>query len=236
MRARLDALRGRYRSHKVHNVRFVHFVHAAYLHGLNGKWIPVRAYRDHFAIIRHKICCSAQEEVHVKQLLIIRCVACRKDFGPSEVVYRTSVNYETGKPLDWPTGAYRGWRTPYISTVQAPVCEDCRPQGDHFKWSDPVPCAACGRPLRCAFKRQGKGARTCSHTCWRRLNAERQRQKRGSKDRTRLCVICQSPFVPTRSDAATCSQKCRQKAYRERARVTDKHRLHPKKDINDVYP
>ena len=34
------------------------------------------------------------------------------------------------------------------------------------------------------------------------------------------CPVCRNPFVPRRSDAITCSSKCRQKAYRDRA-VTD---------------
>src|SRR3954453_18885043 len=34
------------------------------------------------------------------------------------------------------------------------------------------------------------------------------------------CSTCRTPFVPSRSDARTCSPACRQKAYRRRLSVT----------------
>jgi hypothetical protein len=184
-------------------------------------------------------------------MLFVRCVACRKEFGPNDTVYRTSVDQKTGnKPTGRATNAYGGWgRHNGIGFWQAPVCEACRPM--HLNWSDPVPCAGCGRPLRCSFKRFGEGAQTCSYGCeLRRLKAKRQARRHAAKTQ-RLCAVCQTPFVPKRGDAKTCSHKCRQKAYRERVTdnkspqqqkrptnllsvtltdaVTDEHRVHQQK-------
>ena len=160
----------------------------------------------------------------------IRCSSCRKIFGPNDTVYRTSVDHETGKPTGRTTNAYRGLRGELVFARQAPVCETCRPE--HLRWSDPVPCAGCSRPMRCSFKRFGKGAQTCSYACDRhRLNAKRQARRHAAKTR-RLCAVCQTPFVPKRDDAKTCSHKCRQKAYRER--VTDNNSPQQQKRPTDL--
>lgn len=67
----------------------------------------------------------------------------------------------------------------------------------------------------------GRVIRTwCSQNCKRAAFAIEARSRRlsGRGDRERRCSVCQRPFTPKRSDAQTCSNTCRQRAYRERAR------------------
>jgi hypothetical protein len=48
------------------------------------------------------------------------------------------------------------------------------------------------------------------------------RRKRQQKPQQRTCIVCKDDFTPERSDALTCSHRCRQKAYRDRARDNKK--------------
>jgi hypothetical protein len=162
----------------------------------------------------------------------VKCSTCEKEFGPADTVYRTRVEvckpkggektvrvWMPGSPRDSHHEYFEG-RTIWVSGRQAPVCETCRPTDAYFKWSDPQPCAGCGRPLRSSFTREGKGARTCSHWCWCAVEAAKRRQERqqrgGVQHAVKACAVCNVPFIPTRNDAVVCSHKCRQKAYRQR--------------------
>lgn len=49
-----------------------------------------------------------------------------------------------------------------------------------------------------------------------RDRAQRKRELRARARGDRVCPVCGQPFTPPRSDAVTCSPKCRQKAYRAR--------------------
>ena len=54
----------------------------------------------------------------------------------------------------------------------------------------------------------------CSDFC---RDASRELVRQQSASRQRLsCEVCGEPFLPTRSDAKTCGNACRQKAYRQR--------------------
>jgi hypothetical protein len=54
---------------------------------------------------------------------------------------------------------------------------------------------------------------TCSNACRRkRANALRK-----VEHETRPCAVCGEHFEPKRADAVTCSNRCRQKAHRQRA-------------------
>jgi site-specific DNA recombinase len=57
--------------------------------------------------------------------------------------------------------------------------------------------------------------RCCSERCARR-RYNRALALASSRARQKVCEVCGSEFVATRSDAKTCSPKCRQAAYRRR--------------------
>ena len=174
--------------------------------------------------------------------MTLHCACCGEGIGPNDTVYRTAVGEVRGTtkwtPLDRPTNTFEGWSTAlprwriYRRIAQLPVCEGCRPDGDNFRWSDPTPCGYCGRPLRSAFTRLGKGARTCAYACaigFQRQEAKRIRQEQRT---AKTCSVCCREFVPSRNDATTCSHKCRQKAYRDRQSVTDDQDENNGKDSN----
>jgi predicted nucleic acid-binding Zn ribbon protein len=50
----------------------------------------------------------------------------------------------------------------------------------------------------------------CSPSCYRELRNQRRRVQHTE----RPCAECGEPFTPARSDARTCSDRCRQRAHR----------------------
>jgi hypothetical protein len=127
----------------------------------------------------------------------VNCAACKNPIGPSDTVYRTRVDRRTGD-------ASKPWidQSHFNYFEQAPVCEQCRPQFDYLHWSKAAPCAVCGRPLRYIRDRVGATPKACSHQC----SLAFSRQKRLKHRQGKICVVCQQPFTPARSDATTCSQ------------------------------
>src|SRR5215212_239020 len=72
------------------------------------------------------------------------------------------------------------------------------------------------RCLECGMALSPGGSRTfCSDGCrWTYHNRERRR--RTAADREKTCEVCSKEFVAKRSDAKTCSARCRQKLRRQR--------------------
>jgi hypothetical protein len=58
----------------------------------------------------------------------------------------------------------------------------------------------------------------CSEQCRRALISQRAKAARAAKRGERPCEACGRLFVPTRSDAKTCSNRCRQAAHRQHKR------------------
>jgi hypothetical protein len=86
----------------------------------------------------------------------------------------------------------------------------------------PTPCLRCGG----SFLLRGPGyyARYCSRECQQAdrngRRAEQREQERQRRDREPImCAQCGNPVPPERSTRRYCSDACRQRAYRQRARV-----------------
>jgi hypothetical protein len=73
-------------------------------------------------------------------------------------------------------------------------------------------CAQCGRIMRLIWAR---GVEHCCDACKAQAYNERRRVARKSVHRE----VCGSDFTPPRSDARTCSNRCRQTAHRARRRA-----------------
>jgi predicted nucleic acid-binding Zn ribbon protein len=58
----------------------------------------------------------------------------------------------------------------------------------------------------------------CSEQCRRALISQRAKAERAAKRGERPCEACGRLFIPTRADAKTCSNRCRQAAHRQRKR------------------
>lgn len=80
-------------------------------------------------------------------------------------------------------------------------------------------CAGCDQ----VFYTMVESKKYCNYnTCGKIGNYRLQKQHRLEKRQNRTCAGCGQTFTPKRSDAKYCSNACRQKAYRESQRVTDK--------------
>jgi len=73
------------------------------------------------------------------------------------------------------------------------------------------PCEVCGHEIAWLRPRNAS-IRVCSYDC----AAERLNRRRRAKHEPRVCPVCGEAFTPTRSDAVTCSDRCRQRLRRSR--------------------
>jgi predicted nucleic acid-binding Zn ribbon protein len=78
-------------------------------------------------------------------------------------------------------------------------------------------CRHCGRPLRIANSNP-PASPTCCETCQRLDRNTRNKLRRRVEHEPITCIVCEQEFIPKRSDAKTCSNKCRQALHRERHR------------------
>ena len=97
-----------------------------------------------------------------------------------------------------------GWRG------ESPYRRDCSIADMRF--SGERRRCACGRAMRLVGRFLGRlDVVYCSDACLREgRNAKR---RVGNRD-TIPCAVCGEMFEPTRSDAKTCGNRCRQKAFR----------------------
>jgi hypothetical protein len=82
-------------------------------------------------------------------------------------------------------------------------------------------CAACARPMRIYHPswwchEPHLTERVCCADCLRKANNERARLRRRVRHDEIVCQRCGGLFVPKRSDAVTCSNRCRQALHRQR--------------------
>jgi len=82
-----------------------------------------------------------------------------------------------------------------------------------YRWD----CVDCGRSIYCRFP----SLRRCVYCEVKRIN-ERQRSRRASQKPTEaVCEQCGGTFRPERRSRRFCSNKCRQKNYREAVTVSE---------------
>jgi uncharacterized OB-fold protein len=127
----------------------------------------------------------------------IECTNCGHVLGPRQVVVMIRRRYER----------YRHAWFPY--------CLRCVP-GSDIDTERTQPCLVCGREIRYAsYSWATSHNGTCSYQCaYRHKIAQQCERKRVHHDPTK-CTVCGGRFVPSRSDARTCSNACRQKLYRQ---------------------
>jgi hypothetical protein len=99
-------------------------------------------------------------------------------------------------------------------------------QSERDWWHLHGSCAICGIPVYAnanmapaewEYLREGFDLLPyCSEQCRRALISQRAKAARAAKRKERPCEACGRLFVPTRSDAKTCSNRCRQAAHRKR--------------------
>jgi hypothetical protein len=88
-----------------------------------------------------------------------------------------------------------------------------------YGWS-PYHCRQCDRPYL-TMVGKGRGPSYCSLRCWKAARKDRPRPSRAKKRTERACDQCGRPFLPKRSDARTCSIRCRVAAHRAVRHATE---------------
>jgi hypothetical protein len=83
------------------------------------------------------------------------------------------------------------------------------------------PCETCARMMYLDGYHRFHARRplTCSYQCNYRRKLKHQLERKQVEHEPMPCARCGEMFTPTRSDANTCSSKCRQKLYRENRRA-----------------
>ncbi len=148
-----------------------------------------------------------------------RCGACGRSLRPGEPVRFGAEVYTGFPPIRWRWAEGPRLCEPrYQRTV---LCESCSPE-----WLTPGRgnvvaqlCARCERPMVYRLTPSAMGRTFCSDTCRGAYHDQLRnqlRKERGAAEREKVCEICGKEFTATRKDAKTCSQVCRQKAYRRR--------------------
>ena len=92
-----------------------------------------------------------------------------------------------------------------------------RSSDDPDEYQDHKPCAICGRPMAFHFRtiRLRRQPQTCSYQCSYRHKLNRQLERKRAERATVACIVCGERFTQQRRDAQTCSNRCRQKLFRQ---------------------
>ena len=125
--------------------------------------------------------------------------------------------------------AHRGPPRPRQQWLRVPICLLCwlteiRGAGRWWGWTagyERLRCLGCGRPMRVkgpeTYHRRYElfiNERCCCDDCLRKVTNERARLRRRVIHKDTTCEVCGKTFTPKRSDAVTCSNKCRQRLFR----------------------
>jgi hypothetical protein len=132
-----------------------------------------------------------------------QCGQCEAPIGPKDDVYMACLRARPGYD-------YTTWLVP--------VCKRCS-SGDSYERFRSWRCETCGRIIwyPAAYIRR-RCYSACSLKCRQAIHAAIAKAKRPDNNKT--CAICAKSFLAPRADALTCSSACRQKAYRQRHRLT----------------
>jgi predicted nucleic acid-binding Zn ribbon protein len=160
------------------------------------------------------------------------CADCFQPLAPDASVTMVSRRIVIPPAIDW-----RGAPVPeHYAWLRVPICLTCwlmqmqldirarfGATRDELRWLDGLArfrCAGCGRAMRRWLwdrsRRHSDGQRVCCDDCRRSMLNARARARRRVRHESMNCAVCGRSFTPTRSDAVTCSNTCRQKLHRQR--------------------
>jgi hypothetical protein len=110
------------------------------------------------------------------------------------------------------------------ASVAVPVCLDCTLSDDIEQRTQRLRrCKGCGRVMRHFPSADGgllRFPRVCSWACAYMVKLACSKVVRRVERFTEICDGCGERFVPKRSDARTCSNRCRQRVFREQRRAS----------------
>ncbi len=128
------------------------------------------------------------------------CALCGRVVGPKDLLVRLFVMSGYYYPDYW---SHRSGNV--CSACLTPEQRDVR-----YSW-----CPTCLRPFSNQLERARRTA-YCSERCVVVAGDALARAKRQAALLDRTCPVCFGVFKPSRADMLTCSNACRQRAYRER--------------------
>jgi hypothetical protein len=105
------------------------------------------------------------------------------------------------------------------------LCGSCAPEWLSLERDDVVTqlCAYCERLMVLPLKLSSLRRTFCSDPCQRAYRNQLRKEER-AEERKKVCEICGKEFTATRRDAKTCSDGCKQKAYRRRKKEVQQNR------------
>jgi hypothetical protein len=105
------------------------------------------------------------------------------------------------------------------------LCETCAPEWLSSERDDVVTqlCAYCERPMVSRLSLSELQRTLCSDPCRGAYQNQVRKEKR-AEERKKACEVCDEEFTATRRDSKTCSDRCRQKAYRRRRKEAQQDR------------
>jgi hypothetical protein len=152
-----------------------------------------------------------------------RCGGCGRDLCSNEPAYFGAEVYVGMRPLDWDSVSKPRICQPlYERTV---LCSACAPDWLSPERDDVVTqlCAYCERPMVSRLALSELRRTLCSDSCRRAYQNQVRKEKR-AEERSKVCEVCGREFTKTRRDTKTCSDGCRQKAYRRRRKEAQQDR------------
>jgi len=151
------------------------------------------------------------------------CGCCGRDLLSQEPAYLGAKVYVGMSPLDWDrVSKPRICQPLHERTV---LCDACAPEWLSPERDDVVTqlCAHCERPMVSRLELSELRRTYCSDPC-RQAYRNQLRKEQRAKERKKVCEGCGEEFTATRRDAKTCSDGCKQKAYRRRKKEVRQNR------------
>src|SRR5215217_829769 len=143
------------------------------------------------------------------------CGCCGRELNPKEPAHFGADVYVGMWPLYWDHASKpQICKLLYERTV---LCGSCAPEWLSSDRDDLVTqlCANCERPMVSRLDLSNLQRTFCSDAC-RDAYHRQLRKKKNSEEREKVCEVCGEAFTASRRDAKTCSDGCKQKAYRRR--------------------
>ena len=108
---------------------------------------------------------------------------------------------------------------------QANWCATCAGKRSGFGGSDwhRATCPACDRVVYTDWCYGTRRHLYCSQRCARRGEVARRVAAHAKARGSRTCPVCGEVFTPKRSDAQTCSHRCRTRLYRDKRSAVARH-------------
>jgi hypothetical protein len=151
------------------------------------------------------------------------CGSCGRELSPEEPAYFGAQVYAGMELLRWNRiDKPRICEPRYVRTV---LCGSCAPEWLSSDSDDVTTqlCAHCERPMVRRLKLSELNRMFCADPC-KRAYRNRLREEKRAEERKQVCEVCDEEFFTTRPDVAkTCSNACKQKAYRQRKREVDQN-------------